>query len=203
MATTNYNLPTITGNMTADVVRDMNALAEATDDALKGIGDSKANKTDLANLQTQVTTHLDETAYLSARTNADQSIANNTLSIVAVNTLILSNGGGITLESDNGILISETGDYEVEAYVQWDANATGVRRLVVSNSLTTEASMGQNFAMPVTKASTATHQYVAVSLRLLAGTKLYMKVYQDSGAALSLVRNANAPFISVKRLKRG
>lgn len=39
MATTNYNLPTITGNMTADVVRDMNALAEATDDAIKSVSD--------------------------------------------------------------------------------------------------------------------------------------------------------------------
>ena len=35
MATPNYNLPTITGNMTADVVRDVNALAEATDTAIK------------------------------------------------------------------------------------------------------------------------------------------------------------------------
>lgn len=35
MATPNYYLPLITGNMTADVVRDMNALAEATDEAIK------------------------------------------------------------------------------------------------------------------------------------------------------------------------
>ncbi|MDC6266654.1 hypothetical protein [Lysinibacillus fusiformis] len=39
MATTNYNLPTITGNMTADVPRDMNALAEATDDAIKSVSE--------------------------------------------------------------------------------------------------------------------------------------------------------------------
>ena len=35
MATTNYSLPTITGDMTADVVRDLNALADAVDVAIK------------------------------------------------------------------------------------------------------------------------------------------------------------------------
>ena len=34
MPTTRYNLPTITTNMTADVPRDLNALADAVDDAL-------------------------------------------------------------------------------------------------------------------------------------------------------------------------
>ncbi|WP_427110848.1 hypothetical protein [Lysinibacillus xylanilyticus] len=37
MATPNYNLPTISGNMAADVVRDMNALAEASDSAIKTV----------------------------------------------------------------------------------------------------------------------------------------------------------------------
>jgi len=37
MATPNYNLPTISGNMAADVVRDMNALADATDGAIKTV----------------------------------------------------------------------------------------------------------------------------------------------------------------------
>ena len=63
MATTNYNLPTITGNMTADVVRDMNALAVATDSALKDAVDG----IDLTNIEQSIesvdgrlTTHLDE-----------------------------------------------------------------------------------------------------------------------------------------------
>lgn len=60
MATTNYNLPTISGNMTADVVRDVNALAEATDVALKDAVDGKADSTDLSTLNTTVTEHLAE-----------------------------------------------------------------------------------------------------------------------------------------------
>jgi len=54
MATPNYNLPTISGNMTADVVRDMNALAEATDSAIKEAIDN----VDLSAIDTKISTHL-------------------------------------------------------------------------------------------------------------------------------------------------
>jgi hypothetical protein len=40
MATTNYNLPIINDSMTGDVPRDMNALANATDAALKNVKDT-------------------------------------------------------------------------------------------------------------------------------------------------------------------
>lgn len=84
MPTPNYNLPTITGNMTADVVRDMNALAVATDSALKGIGDGKADSTDLSQLQTQVTTHLNDMTRHNEFMNGAQKVRvvlgwNNTL----------------------------------------------------------------------------------------------------------------------------
>jgi len=54
MATPNYNLPTISGNMAADVVRDMNALAEATDSAIKEAIDN----VDLSAVDTKISTHL-------------------------------------------------------------------------------------------------------------------------------------------------
>lgn len=54
MATPNYNLPTISGNMTADVVRDMNALAEATDSAIKEAVDN----IDLSAVDAKISTHL-------------------------------------------------------------------------------------------------------------------------------------------------
>lgn len=63
MATTNYNLPTITGNMTADVVRDMNALAEATDSAIKqavdGVELSQITQ-EVSKVDTKLTQHLDD-----------------------------------------------------------------------------------------------------------------------------------------------
>lgn len=54
MATPNYNLPTISGNMTADVVRDMNALAEATDSAIKEAIDN----VDLSGINTKLDAHI-------------------------------------------------------------------------------------------------------------------------------------------------
>jgi len=54
MATPNYNLPTISGNMTADVVRDMNALAEATDTAIKEAIDN----VDLSGINTKLDSHI-------------------------------------------------------------------------------------------------------------------------------------------------
>lgn len=65
MATTNYNLPTITGNMTADVVRDMNALAEATDGAIKEAVDGVDLSTvtqQIDAVDQRVTTHLADKA---------------------------------------------------------------------------------------------------------------------------------------------
>lgn len=60
MATPNYNLPTISGNMTADVVRDMNALATATDGAIKtAVGSIDLTKID--QVDSRLTAHLDET----------------------------------------------------------------------------------------------------------------------------------------------
>lgn len=44
MTTTNFNLPLITENMANDVVRDMNALAEATDVAIKATEQAAGNQ---------------------------------------------------------------------------------------------------------------------------------------------------------------
>lgn len=54
MTTPNYNLPTISGNMTADVVRDMNALAEAADSAIKEAIDN----VDLSGINTKLDIHI-------------------------------------------------------------------------------------------------------------------------------------------------
>lgn len=68
MATTNYNLPTITGNMTADVVRDMNALAEATDGAIKSAVDDidlTPVTQEIKKVKDDLTIHLAERASLT------------------------------------------------------------------------------------------------------------------------------------------
>lgn len=59
MATPNYNLPTISGNMTADVVRDMNALATATDGAIK-TAVSSIDLTKIDQVDSRLTAHLED-----------------------------------------------------------------------------------------------------------------------------------------------
>lgn len=80
MATSNYNLPTISDNMANDVVKDMNALAEATDAALKtaidGIDlteiDQKVNT-----VSSDLTQHLTESATLSTKGHVQLSSDTN------------------------------------------------------------------------------------------------------------------------------
>lgn len=61
MATPNYNLPTISGNMTADVVRDMNALATATDGAIK-TAVSSIDLSKIEQVDSRLTAHLEDKA---------------------------------------------------------------------------------------------------------------------------------------------
>lgn len=59
MSTTNYNLPTITDNMANDIVKDMNALASATDNALKTVADDVDMS--LEQLSAQLAEHMADT----------------------------------------------------------------------------------------------------------------------------------------------
>ena len=79
MATTNYNLPTITGNMNADVVRDMNALAEATDAAIKTAVDGvdlSAVEGEIATVSGDLATHLADKANPHGVTKSQVGLGN-------------------------------------------------------------------------------------------------------------------------------
>lgn len=57
MPTPNLGLPLITGNMTANVPRDMNALAEAVDNAFGNL-DELATKSEVSEVSNALTMHL-------------------------------------------------------------------------------------------------------------------------------------------------
>lgn len=107
MATTNYNLPTITGNMTSDVVRDMNALAEATDGAIKqaveGVDLSQITQ-EVSKVDTKLTQHLAE---------------------IATSTKIghVKGGGNITVSPD-GTINTRTGSTAQTGVVQLNSTLT-------------------------------------------------------------------------------
>lgn len=83
MATENYNLPTITGNMAADVVRDVNALAEATDTAIKAAVDSvdlSQIEQEISAVDTKINEHLDNDASLTKKGHVQLSNSINSTS---------------------------------------------------------------------------------------------------------------------------
>lgn len=132
MTTTNYNLPTITGNMTADVVRDMNALAVATDSAIKEESDNLASVTQrVGTVEQRLTTHLsDSSHWMQFNRNLNQSIANETDTIVLCNEEQHFNGANFAkLGGDGRVYIKEKGLYLISAYVVMAMNEVGYRRL--------------------------------------------------------------------------
>lgn len=99
MATPNYNLPTISGNMTADVVRDMNALAEATDSAIKEAIDN----VDLSGINTKLDTHIvDYVKHPGVGINGLDGSANKlTLTLAVASTAYKDNMGVLITPQTN------------------------------------------------------------------------------------------------------
>lgn len=118
MATPNYNLPTISGNMTADVVRDMNALAEATDSAIKEAVDN----VDLSAVDTKISTHLaDDVNHI--RSAVDTGTAN--AKVVTLNPVptVYKDLMGITFKN----AVQNTGAVTI------NVNGLGAKSIIKSN----------------------------------------------------------------------
>lgn len=143
MPTSNYNLPTISGNMNVDVVRDVNALAEAIDENLATV-DEKINQhviqtnADLYRLSKQGNNAQREIAYLKLKQDAADRIENGT----TFANDFSGNSFGITFneaESTNATLVSG-------GIVMAETNETVIDRediTVVNQTLSTEGNGGR------------------------------------------------------------
>lgn len=90
MATPNYNLPTISGNLSADVVRDMNALAGATDGAIKTVDDKVTQH--LADYEYQTPTISGTQIRLKKQSNTNRLLFKLDAELVGNITVSLDNG---------------------------------------------------------------------------------------------------------------
>lgn len=119
MATENYNLPTITGNMTADVVRDVNALAEATDTAIKVAVDSvdlSQIEQEISAVDTKVNEHLADYAQFKSETESGKvSKSGDTMQGI----LTAHSNTSYTLRQVRNIVLS-TDDADVNAMLNGD-----------------------------------------------------------------------------------
>lgn len=81
MPTSRLGLPTITGNMTNDMVRDLNALAEAVDEKV-----APKNATDNLATKDELTNHVGESASTTKKGHVQLSSATNSISEVLAAT---------------------------------------------------------------------------------------------------------------------
>lgn len=118
MSTTNYNLPIITENMANDVVRDMNALAEATDSAIKEAVDN----IDLSAVDTKISTHLaDDVNHI--RSAVDTGTANAKVVTLNPAPTVYKDLMGITFKN----AVQNTGSVTI------NANGLGAKSIIKSN----------------------------------------------------------------------
>lgn len=97
VATKNYKLPTISGNMTADVVRDMNALAEAVDTSIK---------TDIDGHKTKFNSHEKDITHIQVGDNLPTAQAIGGIWVqTGLGESDITGGGGLSIQN---AVVSET-----------------------------------------------------------------------------------------------
>lgn len=196
MPTTNYNLPTISDNMANDVVKDMNALASATDSAIKLVDSS------LNNLQTQFTSHLTQpgTAELYYRNEVNQTIPNS-FGVDCVFTHKGHMGNTINnteIYSDGRIKVNKGGLYLYAAKALYLGNPDGTRSLTMTRN-------GAGLSANVVRASDADVVDVAITqlIQLDPGDIIGMSFYQNSGKSLDIFGGTTQTFLQLYLLGGG
>lgn len=182
MATTNYNLPTITGNMTADVVRDMNALAEATDGAIK----SAVEGVDLTPVTQEITqvkndfsAHLAESKKWAKSTITGQSIPNKTVTSLFFSTTTPYNGATFLSISSGKLRITEPGIYLIAGNLIFNSASTGQAAFYLGDVITYT-----NIVVDSTSTFTGLSNTNIVEVK--SPTTLSIDCYQSSGAPLTI-----------------
>ena len=124
MPTTNYNLPKYTDNMNNDIASHMNALAEATDSAIKEAVDN----VDLSSVDTKISQHIaDDITHI--RSAVDTGTANAKVVTVSPAPTVYKDLMGITFKNS----VQNTGA------VTLNVNGVGAKPIIKSNGTTLSA----------------------------------------------------------------
>lgn len=129
--------------------------------------------------------------------NAQQNIANNTLTAITFQTAEKDTPAGFADTANNRLVIPTTGRYYVEAQLRWASAAGGDRWL----GLALNGSYFKGAGTPTSVASTISG-FVAVSFRydFTAGDALTASGLQNSGAALDTSTANNNTYILAERV---
>lgn len=129
-------------------------------------------------------------SYLNVQSNAtDQSISDSAYALVLLTGTKLFDSGDMTVAS-SVITVTDPGVYAISGFTTWGtAVGTGSRRMLLIESFTTEA-LGAGVMLARAEGAAATGVFVALNpyceVSLVAGAKVRMLAYQNSGVALGL-----------------
>jgi hypothetical protein len=120
-----------------------------------------------------------------ATTNLTQSIPNNAIADVTLNTEAFDTANLHDNVTNNHVLTAPVaGVYQITGNVRWASNATGARFLDISVAGGRIASVWAD----ATGGTAETDQSVSAAYALAAGDQVNLEVFQNSGGALDLVK---------------
>lgn len=167
MVTANHNLPTITGNMTADVVRDMNALADATDDAISRVIEQNADERKM---------------YAVAKLPVNQnSLTGQYTNLMLSSITRFYDADFLVWDSViNKLKVTKSGIYEVILSVHFDVNGAGYRFIQPHSDV---------FASTIISAGSTTPTRMQSRFKgyLTENTALELITQQSSGNSLDIL----------------
>jgi hypothetical protein len=200
--TTNLNLPLIDNTMTADVPRDMNALAQAVDSAVVvAIEDARVTLIDSAN-STSITAaptanalktvNDSVTAQLADIVNPPRAQYTSTVDKVCPtfqwvvpswNVKVYDTNNFVNQVDPTTIVINKSGTYLIQAQVTFAASATAGQRNIRITKNNDAGTIAYNTGLA---ASNATRINASGTAFLNAGETVRVLAYQDTGGDLSL-----------------
>ena len=120
--------------------------------------------------------------------NANQSIANDTNTIVTFNSERFdSDGFHSTTSNTSRLTVPYTGKYLVGANIAWDVNGTGWRRMAILKNGSTNVCNANMFSAG---SGTASAQVCSALVHLAANDYVEVQVRQTSGGSLNVLSSA-------------
>lgn len=126
----------------------------------------------------------------------NQSVANNTPTVLAFNSEVFNDSGMHNLAGDNSKLTCiAAGKYLIEANIYFDNNATGLREIDILVNGSPVATTQESAISGGGKAS-----IISATLKLAVGDYVQMRVSQGSGSSLNIIANGFSPYFSAVRV---
>lgn len=132
---------------------------------------------------------------------ANQSTANSTNTIVSFGSAGINNDGMWSAGAPDHFTIQTDGMYYVTGQVHFDLNSTGSRAAhILLNGTSVYNSIAAFSQNAVGSGEGSAIPIIMSPIKFVAGTTLYLQVWQSSGGALNVTTTLSGTFLSVVRV---